>query len=74
MKLQTALDCSSIEQALELMKKIHPYVDIIEIVTCLGLVEGFSALGKMKKAHPDMALCFLRRTMIRARSCIRWTF
>lgn len=53
MKLQAALDCSSIEQALELMEKIHPYVDIIEIGSYLGLVEGFSALGKMKKAHPD---------------------
>lgn len=54
MQLQAALDCTSIDKALELMEIIHPYVDIVEIGSYLGLVEGFSALTKMKKAYPDL--------------------
>lgn len=53
MKLQAALDCKSIDEALAIMEKIHPYVDIIEIGSFLGLIEGFSALTKMKAAYPD---------------------
>ena len=53
MKLQAAIDLPSIEEALKLMKKIHPYVDIIEIGTFLGLIEGYSAVEKMKKTYPD---------------------
>lgn len=53
MKLQAAIDCPSIDQALALMERIHPYVDIVEIGSYLGLIEGFSALSKMKKAYPD---------------------
>lgn len=54
MKLQAALDCTSIEKALELMSRIHPYVDIVEIGSFLGLIEGFGALTKMKKAYPEL--------------------
>lgn len=53
MKLQAAIDLPSIEEALKLMEKIHPYVDIIEIGTFLGLIEGYSAVEKMKKTYPD---------------------
>lgn len=53
MQLQAAIDLTSIDAAIELMEKIHPYVDIIEIGSFLGLIEGFSALTKMKKAFPD---------------------
>lgn len=54
MKLQAAIDLTSIEDALRLMEKIHPYVDIIEIGSFLGLIEGFRAIGMMKKAYPDL--------------------
>lgn len=53
MQLQAAIDLTSIDAAIELMEKIHPYVDIIEIGSFLGLIEGFSALTKMKRAFPD---------------------
>lgn len=53
MQLQAAIDLTSIDAAIELMEKIHPYVDIIEIGSFLGLIEGFSALTKMKQAFPD---------------------
>lgn len=53
MLLQAAIDLKSIDAALALMEKIHPYVDIIEVGSFLGLIEGFSALTKMKKAYPD---------------------
>ena len=53
MKLQAAIDVHSLEDALSLMKKIHPYVDIIEIGSFLGLIEGFRAVNAMKKAYPD---------------------
>ena len=52
MKLQAAIDLKSIDAAIALMAKIHPYVDIIEIGSYLGLIEGFSALTKMKEAYP----------------------
>lgn len=53
MKLQAAIDLKSLDAALELMEKIHPYVDIIEIGSFLGLIEGFKAVNAMKKAYPD---------------------
>ena len=53
MQLQAAIDLTSIDAAIELMEKIHPYVDIIEIGSFLGLIEGFSALTKMKQAFPN---------------------
>lgn len=52
-QLQAAIDLTSIDAAIELMEKIHPYVDIIEIGSFLGLIEGFSALTKMKRAFPE---------------------
>ncbi|MDO4548954.1 MAG: orotidine 5'-phosphate decarboxylase / HUMPS family protein [Clostridia bacterium] len=52
MKLQAAIDMKTIDEALKLMEKIHPYVDIVEVGTFLGLLEGFSALTKMKAAYP----------------------
>lgn len=54
MKLQAAIDLYSIDDALRLMEKIHPYVDIIEIGSFLGLIEGFKAVRKMKEAYPDL--------------------
>ena len=41
MKLQVALDFFKLEDAIALMCKIHPFVDIAEIGTPLVLSEGF---------------------------------
>lgn len=58
MQLQAAIDYYTIDEALMLMEKIHPYVDIAEVGTMLGICEGLSAVAKMKKAYPQMkVLC-----------------
>lgn len=58
MKLQAAIDYDTIQEALDLMEKIHPYVDIVEIGTMLGLCEGFRALSIMKEHYPHLkVLC-----------------
>ncbi|OUQ28693.1 hypothetical protein B5E77_02775 [Lachnoclostridium sp. An131] len=54
MKLQIALDFFSINTALQMMKILHPYVDIIEIGSPLVYAEGFRAITKMKEAYPDL--------------------
>ena len=53
MKLQVALDFFTTEDALALMKLIHPYVDIIELGSPLMYAEGFSAIKVMKEEYPD---------------------
>lgn len=58
MKLQAAIDYDTVQEALDLMDQIHPYVDIVEIGTMLGLCEGFQALTVMKKKYPHLkVLC-----------------
>ena len=58
MKLQAAIDYDTIHEALDLMEEIHPYVDIVEIGTMLGLCEGFRALTVMKERYPHLkVLC-----------------
>lgn len=58
MELQAAIDYYTAEEALALMEKIHPYVDIAEVGTMLGICEGLSAVTKMKKAYPHLkVLC-----------------
>lgn len=52
-KLQAAIDLLTIEEALNLMRKIEPYTDIIEIGTFLGLIEGYKAVKVMKQAYPE---------------------
>lgn len=54
MKLQAAIDCRTLNEALALMERIHPYVDIVEVGSLLGLCEGFQALTEMKKRYPHL--------------------
>ncbi len=56
MKLQAAIDCGTLGEALALMEKIHPYVDIVEVGSFLGLCEGFRALTEMKKRYPHLKI------------------
>lgn len=53
MQLQIALDVDSLDKAKCLMEKVHPYVDIVEVGTVLGLVEGYRAVREMKRLYPD---------------------
>ena len=52
MQLQIALDVDSLDKAKRLMEKVHPYVDIVEVGTVLGLVEGYSAVRELKRLYP----------------------
>lgn len=54
MKLQAAIDFRTLEEALSLMEQIHPYVDIVEVGTMLGLCEGFRAVTEMKRRYPHL--------------------
>ena len=54
MELQAALDFFSTKDALALMDKIHPYVDIAEIGTPLMVSEGFGAVSIMKEKYPSI--------------------
>lgn len=53
MKLQVAIDVHSIEEAIKLMNKIGAYVDIVEIGSFLGLIEGFRGVSVIKSVWPD---------------------
>lgn len=54
MKLQAALDFFRLEDAVKLMEKIHPYVDIAEIGTPLMLSEGVCAVTRIKALYPHI--------------------
>lgn len=53
MKFQVALDFFELEKAIDLMRKIHSYVDIIEIGSPLMYSKGFLAVQKMKESFPE---------------------
>ena len=52
-KLQLALDCLTIDEALRLMEQVHPHVDIVEIGTPLIFEEGLAAVERIKWKYPD---------------------
>src|ERR1700739_1868807 len=53
MKLQVAIDLLSTTDALTLLHKVGPYVDIIELGTPLVKLEGLSVVKYIKAAYPD---------------------
>ena len=53
MKLQIALDDISMENALELVEKVRPYIDIIEIGTPCVYQYGMEAVRVMKQRFPE---------------------
>ena len=55
MKLQLALD-NTLENALEILHAVHPYVDIAEIGTPLVFREGMNAVRRLRAAYPDLVL------------------
>lgn len=52
-KLQVAIDLLTTDEAINLAKKVAPYVDIIELGTPLIKNMGSAVITAMKKAHPD---------------------
>ncbi|MBM7578075.1 3-hexulose-6-phosphate synthase [Jeotgalibacillus terrae] len=56
MKLQLALDLVDIPQAIELVKEVEDYVDVVEIGTPVVINEGLKAVKEMKAAFPELTV------------------
>ncbi|MEK5058917.1 3-hexulose-6-phosphate synthase [Paenibacillus shunpengii] len=54
MKLQLALDLVDIPQAIEVVREVEPYIDIVEIGTPVVINEGLRAVKEMKAAYPNL--------------------
>ncbi|MFD1953551.1 3-hexulose-6-phosphate synthase [Paenibacillus thailandensis] len=54
MQLQLALDLVNIPEAIELVKEVEPYVDIVEIGTPIIINEGLHAVKALKEAFPSL--------------------
>ena len=52
-KLQLALDDILLSDALRLIEKVRPYVDIIEVGTPLAIREGMHAVRALREAFPE---------------------
>ncbi len=52
-KLQLAIDVFSLSEALEIIERVYPWVDIIELGTPLILSEGLGAVEIARKRFPD---------------------
>lgn len=55
-QLQAALDLFSLEDALALLRKVGPYVDVVEVGTPLMVAEGARAVSAIKAAWPDVCV------------------
>lgn len=63
MKLQLAVDTSTIKEGLEILEQTAEYLDIIEVGTPLMLAEGCHAVREFRKHYPDkiiLADCKIR--------------
>ncbi|WP_424475264.1 3-hexulose-6-phosphate synthase [Oceanobacillus kimchii] len=56
MKLQLALDLVNIPEAIELVKEVESYIDIVEIGTPVVINEGLKAVKEMKAAFPNLTV------------------
>jgi 3-hexulose-6-phosphate synthase len=56
-RLQVALDCETLDDALALAKKVAPFVDILEAGTPLIKAEGMWAVSALKETHKDKMIC-----------------
>ncbi|RKJ44042.1 3-hexulose-6-phosphate synthase [bacterium 1XD8-76] len=53
MKLQLALDDTTLEEAMELIANVRDYVDIIEVGTPMVMEYGMAPVRELKKRFPD---------------------
>lgn len=56
MKLQLALDLVNIPEAIELVKDVQEYIDVVEIGTPIINSEGHRAVKEIKKAFPNLTV------------------
>ena len=58
MKLQLAIDELTLTEALEVLKDIHPYIDIVEVGTPFLIDAGREAVRQIKATYPQIeVLC-----------------
>ena len=58
MKLQLALDDITLDDAVELLDKVHTYVDIIEVGSPFIIEEGMRPVRIFKEKYPDCEIDF----------------
>lgn len=63
MKLQVAIDLLSTADALTLLHKVAPYVDVIELGTPLIKQQGLSVVTNVKAAYPEKLVFADMKTM-----------
>ena len=56
MKLQLALDLVDIQGAIDMVKQVGEYVDVVEIGTPVVINEGLRAVKEVKKAFPNLTV------------------
>jgi 3-hexulose-6-phosphate synthase len=54
MKLQLALDLVNIPDAIELVREVESFIDIVEIGTPIVINEGLHAVKAIKEAYPNL--------------------
>jgi 3-hexulose-6-phosphate synthase len=63
MKLQVSIDLLSLEQAMNLLKAVAPYIDVIEAGTPLIKQEGLKTVETFKQYYPDKLIFADMKTM-----------
>lgn len=63
MKLQVSVDLLSLDQAMNLLEEVAPYVDVIEAGTPLIKQEGLKVIETFKKSYPDKLIFADMKTM-----------
>ncbi len=63
MKLQVSIDLLSLEQAMNLLKEVAPYIDVIEAGTPLIKQEGLKTVETFKQHYPDKLVFADMKTM-----------
>ncbi|EKB55789.1 3-hexulose-6-phosphate synthase [Falseniella ignava] len=56
MKLQVAIDDVSYEEALDIVRDLHPYLDIIEVGTPMIIKYGLKLVSEIRKKHPNIEI------------------
>ncbi|WP_211745744.1 3-hexulose-6-phosphate synthase [Paenibacillus sp. Marseille-Q4541] len=56
MKLQLALDLVNIPEAIEVVREVESFIDVVEIGTPVVINEGLHAVKEMKKAFPNLTV------------------
>ncbi len=63
MKLQVSLDLLSLDKAMDLLKEVAPYIDVIEAGTPLIKQEGLKTIETFKQYYPDKLIFADMKTM-----------